>query len=149
MQNDDIFWMTKALKLAHDAKLMNEVPVGAIVVYNNEILGTGFNCSIQNHDPCAHAEIIALRKAAATIQNYRLINTTLYVTLEPCVMCFGAMLHARIKRLVFGASDPKTGVIKSWINLPNYNWNHTIDYSGGVLSNECSKILQDFFKLRR
>jgi tRNA(adenine34) deaminase len=149
MQYNDNYWMTEALQLAKQANFNNEVPVGAIVVYSGKIIGRGFNSSIRNCDPSSHAEILALREAALNINNYRLIDTTLYVTLEPCVMCFGAMIQARIKRLVFGASDPKTGSLGGYINLLNYQWNHTIECQGGLLSNECSDVLRNFFKERR
>ena len=149
MQHDDNYWMTEALKLAKLAALAGEVPVGAVVVYENKIIGSGFNSPIQNHDPSAHAEILALRQAATYMKNYRLPATTLYVTLEPCVMCIGAMLHARIKRLVFGASDPKTGAVGGNIDLLSHKWNHNIDCCGGVLADECGAVLRNFFQARR
>src|SRR5688500_8273995 len=107
--DDDMKWMHHAIRLAKTASQQNEVPVGAVLVLNHEIIAGGFNQPINTHDPCAHAEIIALRKAALSMRNYRLVDTTLYVTLEPCLMCVGAMVHARIKRLVFGAFDKRTG----------------------------------------
>lgn len=142
--------MHEALKLAQHASLQNEVPVGAIVVYDNKVIGKGWNQPIAQNDPSAHAEIIALRDAAKAIQNYRLLNTTLYVTLEPCIMCVGAMLHARIKKLVFGAHDPKTGAAGTVFNLVSGNrHNHSIEVSGGILEEDCGKQLQAFFQLRR
>lgn len=149
MEQDDNYWMAEALKLAKQAASEEEVPVGAIVVYDGEAIGRGFNSSIKNNDPSAHAEILALRQAAQNIKNYRLVDTVLYVTLEPCPMCVGAMLHARIKKLVFGASDPKTGAVGGNINLLAYSWNHKIDYKGGVLTEDCSNLLRDFFQARR
>jgi len=148
--SQDIFFMQHALMLAEKAKSANEVPVGAIVVINDEIIGEGFNCPISTCDPTAHAEIIALRQAAQKLNNYRLPEVTLYVTLEPCVMCVGAMLHARVKRLVFGASDPKTGAVVSVFKLlDEKNSNHRIEHHGHILAIECGKILSDFFKARR
>lgn len=148
--SQDIFFMQHALMLAEKAKRANEVPVGAVIVANNEIIGEGFNCPIDNCDPTAHAEIMALRRAAQKLNNYRLPGTTLYVTLEPCAMCIGAMLHARIKRLVFGATDPKTGAVVSVFKpLDEKNLNHKIEYQGQILAIECGKILSDFFKSRR
>lgn len=146
----DIYWMEYALTAAHTALKQNEVPVGAVVVANNQIIGAGWNQPITSHDPTAHAEIIALRQAAAKLENYRLLEATLYVTLEPCVMCVGAMLHARIQRLVFGATDPKTGAIVSFMQvLDNNKFNHRISYTGGVLAEKCGQLLKDFFAARR
>ena len=146
----DTFFMHCALELAKKAGDNNEVPVGAVAVLDNTIIGEGFNSPISNCDPTAHAEIIALRQAAKKLNNYRLPETTLYVTLEPCVMCVGAMLHARIKRLVFGATDPKTGAVISVFKiLDEKTLNHRIQYQHGILTNECGKILSAFFKLRR
>ena len=146
----DEHWMYEALKQAHYSVLQQEVPVGAVIVYKNEVIGKGWNQPILNNDPSAHAEIVALRDAANSVRNYRLKNTTLYVTLEPCVMCVGAMLHARIERLVFGAFDPKTGAAGTVFNLlSDDNHNHSIEFTGGVLEDECAVKLQAFFKLRR
>lgn len=139
-----------ALKLAEQAAAQNEVPVGAIVVLNNQIIGQGYNQSIIQRDPSAHAEIIALREAAKAVGNYRLLGATLYVTLEPCLMCVGAMVHARIQRVVFGAYDPKTGMAKSvgrFFELPHLN--HRVEVVGGVLAESCGNLLQRFFKQRR
>lgn len=145
----DYQYMQEALKLAELALQQGEVPVGAIIVYNGEIIGQGFNSPISKNDPTAHAEILALRAAGQKLQNYRLPDTTMYVTLEPCMMCFGAMLHARIKQVVFGAADPKTGALGGYINLSNSLWNHCIEYRGGILSSECGDLLKEFFKRRR
>ena len=134
-------------KLAMDE---NEVPVGAILVHENNLIAQAHNQPIKNNDPTAHAEIEVLRKAGEKLQNYRLAKTTLYVTLEPCAMCLGAMIHARIERVVFGTSDPKSGVCGSTIDLSSESiFNHQISVSGGVLEHECKDILQSFFKLRR
>jgi tRNA(adenine34) deaminase len=147
---NDIDWMQYALKLAERAQEEGEVPVGAVLVLNDEIIGAGWNRPIAAHDPTAHAEIMALRAGATKLGNYRLNDTTLYVTLEPCVMCAGAMVHARIKRLVFGASDPKAGAIKSVFNiLDSPRLNHRVEYVGGILSDECGEMLSRFFGARR
>ncbi len=147
---DDIHWMHEALLLAKHAVAHQEVPVGAVVIYDDKIIGKGWNQPILQKDPCAHAEIIALREASRFLNNYRLLDTTLYVTLEPCVMCVGAMLHARIKRLVFGAYDPKTGAVGSVFDLlSDCRHNHTIDVKGGVLKEKCTDMLQQFFRQRR
>lgn len=134
----DHIWMQHAISLAKQAALADEVPVGAVIVLDQKIIGSGFNQPISSKDPSAHAEIVAMRDAAKTLNNYRLVNTTLYVTLEPCAMCAGAMLHARIKRLVFATADPKTGA-------PN----HKIQCQSGLLGEACSSILRDFFQQRR
>lgn len=148
--NQDIYWMQQAAVLAKQAEQNNEVPVGAIIVRDEKIIGQGWNRPITNNDPTSHAEIIALRDAAKHINNYRLLETTLYVTLEPCLMCIGAMIHARIKRLVFGAYDPKTGAINSAFNILNSSQlNHRIIYEGGVLAQECGNLLSNFFQKRR
>lgn len=149
MQAQDTFWMQKAIELAKKAADHDEVPVGAVLVLDDEIIGEGWNQPISIQDPTAHAEIMALRKGATKLNNYRLLNSTLYVTLEPCVMCVGAMLHARIKRLVFGASDPKTGAVASVFQLLDQKHNHQIQYEGGVLAKECGDLLKDFFKNKR
>ena len=146
----DTEYMQIALDLAHQAALNGEVPVGAIIVKNGVIIGYGSNAPIGLHDPTAHAEIIAMRIAAAHLGNYRLVDCTLYVTLEPCAMCSGAMQHARIKKLVYGASDPKTGSCGSVINLmAEPKLNHHCEVVGGVLAEECGAVLSEFFKQRR
>ena len=143
-------WMKIALIEAKLAMDENEVPVGAILVQENNLIAQAHNQPIKNNDPTAHAEIEVLRKAGAKLHNYRLAKTTLYVTLEPCTMCLGAMIHARVERVVFGASDPKSGVCGSTIDLSSESiFNHQISVSGGVLEIECKNILQSFFKLRR
>jgi tRNA(adenine34) deaminase len=150
IEQDD-FFMRHALTLAREAWKAGEVPVGAVVVKEGEIVGRGFNAPISRHDPTAHAEIMALRNAAENLGNYRLVNCSLYVTLEPCPMCVGAIFHARIGRVVYGASDPKTGACGSIINLSeNINLNHHADeVVGGVLEKECGQLLSGFFAERR
>jgi tRNA(adenine34) deaminase len=142
--------MRMALDLAHQAAANDEVPVGAIVVKDDVVIGRGSNAPISMNDPTAHAEINAMRGAAAFLGNYRLVDCTLYVTLEPCAMCSGAIQHARITRLVYGASDPKTGACGSVINLMNEpKLNHHTKVIGGILAEECGTLLSTFFKLRR
>jgi len=142
--------MRRALGLAERAQGMGEVPVGAVLVREDDVIGEGWNCPISTRDPTAHAEIVALRAAGARIGNYRLLDTTLYVTLEPCVMCMGALAHARIKRLVFGATDPKRGAAGSVLQLAGAEFlNHRIDAEGGVLAEECGRLLNAFFRERR
>ena len=142
--------MRLALDLAREAARAGEVPVGAIVVKDGAIVGRGFNQPIASHDPTAHAEVRALRDAADRMRNYRLPGCTLYVTLEPCAMCVGAILHARIGRVIFGASDPKTGACGSVIDLPGETrLNHHAEFSGGVLGAECGELLRLFFAERR
>ena len=143
-------WMKMAIEEAHLAIDKNEIPVGAVLVKDNKLIGQAHNRPIINHDPTAHAEIEVLRMAGKKLRNYRIPKSTLYVTLEPCAMCFGAMIHARIDRVVFGASDFKSGVCGSTIDLSLESiFNHQISVSGGVLEIECKNILQSFFKLRR
>ena len=142
--------MRAALALAREAATLDEVPVGAVVVVDGEIVGRGFNQPIGRHDPTAHAEIMALRAAAARLGNYRLPGATLYVTLEPCAMCAGAMMHARIGRVVFGARDPKTGAAGSVVDLfGEARLNHHADIEGDVLAEECGALLSGFFAARR
>jgi len=143
--------MRLAMQQASDAEAQGEVPVGAVVVDSRgELLATGFNRTIQDHDPTGHAEIIALRGAARRLGNYRLPGATLYVTLEPCAMCMGAIMHARLARVVFAAADPKTGACGSVINLPQESrLNHHAEVVGGVLADECSEMLRAFFRRRR
>jgi len=147
----DIGWMQLALAQAAQAQQLGEVPVGAVLVdAQGELLATGFNRTIIDHDPTAHAEIVALRAGAQQVQNYRLPGASLYVTLEPCAMCLGAMLHARLARVVFGAPDPKTGVCGSVLNLSlQKQLNHHTQVEGGVLAQECGDTLRQFFKERR
>lgn len=142
--------MQQALSQAHNAWALGEVPVGAVVVKDGQVVATGFNQPIGTHDPTAHAEIMALRAAATILGNYRLPGCELYVTLEPCVMCAGAMMHARLARVVFGAPDPKTGACGSIVNLfEQEKLNHHTDVVGGVLAEECGTLLKDFFAERR
>jgi tRNA(adenine34) deaminase len=146
----DTYWMEQAIKLAEQGALQGEVPVGAILVLDDRIIAEGCNRPISQHDPTAHAEIIALRSGAEKISNYRLLNTTLYVTLEPCIMCAGAMVHSRVKRLVYGASDLKAGAIVSMAQVLDKPFlNHRVDYAGGLLAEQCSLMLSRFFQQRR
>ena len=146
----DIFWMQHALELAKRAEYEGEVPVGAVVVYDEQVIGEGWNSPIKDTDPTAHAEIMALRSAAKAINNYRLLDTTLYVTLEPCIMCTGAITHSRVKRVVYGAIDPKAGAAESAFEiLGTDSLNHKVDVQRGVLATECGQILTDFFRRKR
>jgi len=151
MDNEtDLRWMRYALNLAQQAAEQDEVPVGAVVVKDDEVVGEGWNRPISTTDPTAHAEVIALRDAAVRSDNYRLTGATLYVTLEPCLMCAGAMIHARIGRLVFGASDPKRGAVASTAHaFEAPGLNHRIDVTGAVLAEESAALLQGFFRARR
>lgn len=142
--------MQQALSQAHNAWALGEVPVGAVVVKDGEVVATGFNQPIGTHDPTAHAEIMALRAAATILGNYRLPGCELYVTLEPCVMCAGAMMHARLSRVVYGAPDPKTGACGSIVNLfEQEKLNHHTEVIGGVMALECGNLLKSFFAERR
>lgn len=146
----DRHWMQYALNLAAQAKEQGEVPVGAVLVKEDQIVGVGFNCPIATKDPTSHAEIQAIRSAAKVLDNYRLVGTTLYVTLEPCPMCAGAIVHARVARVVYGASDPRAGACGSVLNIiQNPLLNHRPSLTQGILATECSELLTDFFKLRR
>lgn len=146
----DNFFMQRALQLAEVAAHANEVPVGAVLVYDDVIIGEGYNCPISSNDPTAHAETIALRAAAKHIANYRLIRSKLYVTLEPCMMCAGAMVHARIAQLIYGAADPKAGAISSQAHYLDQTFlNHCVQYHSGLLADQCGAILSRFFKERR
>ncbi|OYY13087.1 MAG: tRNA adenosine(34) deaminase TadA [Polynucleobacter sp. 35-46-11] len=146
----DRHFMQQALDQAKLAAAAGEVPVGAVLVRDGEVISTGFNQPITNSDPSAHAEMMALRAAASDEANYRLPGTTLYVTLEPCTMCAGAMLHARVDRVVFGATDPKTGAAGSVLNVfSEKQINHQTVVEGGIMGEECGQILRDFFKERR
>jgi tRNA(adenine34) deaminase len=142
--------MRHAIKLAKQAEEEGEVPVGSIIVRDDEIISEGWNQPIKGHDPTAHAEIIALRSAGKAESNYRLPGATLYVTLEPCVMCVGAITHARIKRVVYGADDPRTGAAGSAFSLLGSDqFNHSLEIQSGILANECGEVLKKFFKARR
>jgi tRNA(adenine34) deaminase len=146
----DVDFMYRALQLARRAALDNEVPVGALLVLDREVIGEGWNRPIGSHDPTAHAEIMALREGAQRMRNYRLAKTTLYATLEPCAMCMGAVLNARVSRVVFGAWDPKAGACGSVIDLPREpKLTHRIDIFGGVCSDESAALLREFFEARR
>jgi len=148
--NNDEKWMALAIKQAVKADTEGEVPVGAVIVKDGQLITRAHNQPISTNDATAHAEIQLLRAAGKLQKNYRLIDTTIYVTLEPCAMCLGAMMHARIKRIVYGASDPKTGVCGSHVDLSSESFfNHEMEISGGVLEKECKELLQSFFKSRR
>jgi len=148
--NEDEKWMKIAISEANLANNEGEIPVGAVIIQNNKLIVKAHNQPIINHDPTAHAEVEALRKAGRKLKNYRLSGLTLYVTLEPCAMCLGAMMHARIERVVFGASDPKTGVCGSKADLTSETFfNHRIKVQGGVLEKETKNLLQSFFKSKR
>lgn len=143
-------FMQQAIEQAHLAAIAGEVPVGAVLVRDGQVISKAFNKPITNHDPSAHAEMLALRQAALAEQNYRLPRTTLYVTLEPCAMCVGAMLHARVDRIVFGAPDPKTGAAGSVVDLFAIKQiNHQTSIEGGIMGDECGQLLRNFFKERR
>ncbi len=143
-------WMRYALNRARQAGARGEVPVGAVIVMDGDAIAEGINEPIGTHDPTAHAEIVALRRAAAEIGNYRLTGATLYVTIEPCLMCVGAMVHARIARLVYGAPEPKAGAIESAIRaLDHPTLNHRFEVTSGVLADEAREVMQDFFQRRR
>ncbi|MFT7411848.1 MAG: tRNA(adenine34) deaminase [Paraglaciecola sp.] len=146
----DAYWMRHALQLADNAQQQGEIPVGAVLVKDNQIIGKGWNQSIRLHDPSAHAEMMAIRDAGKNVQNYRLVDSCLYVTLEPCTMCAGLLIHSRIRRLVFGASDFKTGAVGSLYDLlGDPRANHHVEVNGSVLAQECGDKLSTFFKLRR
>lgn len=142
--------MREALALAAQGAMLGEVPVGAVLVQDGQIIGRGFNCPISRHDPSAHAEMVAVRDAAQALQNYRLPGVTLYVTLEPCSMCAGLIVHSRIQRVVYGASEPKAGVVVSRGRFFEQDFlNHRVLVEGGVLAEECGAVLSEFFRLRR
>jgi tRNA(adenine34) deaminase len=150
MDMQDYKWMREALSLARQAEAAGEVPVGAVLVKDGALVGSGWNQPIGAHDPTAHAEVMAMRAAAQKLGNYRLIGTTLYVTLEPCAMCAGALVHARVARLVYGATDPKTGAAGSVFDLVRTDkLNHRLEVEGGVLAEECGGLLRDFFSRKR
>ena len=143
-------WMQHALDLAHKAKVAGEVPVGAVIVLNGELIAEGWNQPIRSSDPTAHAEIMALRDAGQKLGNYRLLDAELYVTLEPCPMCVGAMLHARVKRVIYAATDPKTGALGGAYDLLNsVSHNHSFDVTKGILEEQSRELLQGFFRSRR
>ena len=147
---DDLHWMQYALQLADKAEQSGEIPVGAVLVKDGVLLGEGWNQSIQLNDPSAHAEMIAIRQAAEKIGNYRLIDCTLYVTLEPCAMCAGLLVHSRVKRLVFGAKDAKTGAAGSVLDIVRHPvLNHQLDVQDGALAQQCADKLSAFFRRRR
>ena len=146
----DLNWMQRALELARRGEAAGEVPVGAVLVRDGSVLAEGWNRPIGSHDPTAHAEVVCLREAGALTGNYRLADTTLYVTLEPCLMCVGAIVHARVVRLVYAADDPKSGAVKTvcrGFDLPGLN--HRVEIRSGVLAQECGDILREFFRRRR
>ena len=147
---DDTRWMRQALELARHSVSLNEVPVGAVIVRDQLLLGQGWNAPISTYDSTHHAEIAAIRAAGESVQNYRLSGSTLYVTLEPCTMCFGAMIHARIGRVVYGTREPRAGVLVSKLKLPDVTfYNHQIAVEGGLLADESAQLLAHFFEARR
>lgn len=148
IKNNDLHWMAESIQQAKLAQVNNEVPIGAVVVYDGELIAKAFNQPLTLSDPSAHAEIIALRQAGHHLNNYRLNGATLYVTLEPCIMCLGAMVHARIERLVYAAKDPKKNSLLTFEELAS-SLNHTMVIEGGVLANEASALLKKFFKEKR
>ena len=150
MKQQDEYWMRLALDLARRAWEQGEVPVGAVLVQNDRVIGEGWNRPIGQHDPTAHAEIMALRQGGKILENYRLLDTTLYVTLEPCGMCAGAMVHSRISRLVYGAHDIKSGAAGSLLDVLGHpGMNHQVELQSGVLAEECAAMLSAFFRMRR
>ena len=149
-KNRDESWMAEALAEAERAQVAGEVPVGAIVVSDGKIVGRGHNRVIQDSDPTAHAEIVAMRDAAATLGNYRLSGCDLFVTIEPCAMCAGAIVHARVKSLVYGTDDPKAGAVRSVLGVLNHpQLNHKVEVRSGVLQDRCAQLLKEFFKSKR
>ena len=148
--DNDELWMEEALRAARRALDAGEVPVGAVIVHQGKVVGRGFNRNFLDSDPTAHAEVVALREAGAAIGNHRLSDCELFATIEPCAMCAGAMVHARIRRLVYGADDPKAGAVGSALHVLNHPaLNHRIEVRGGVLAGRCAEILQEFFRSRR
>jgi tRNA(adenine34) deaminase len=149
-RSQDERFMREALTLAAQGAVLGEVPVGAVLVHNGTIIGSGFNCPISRHDPSAHAEMVAIRNAAQQLENYRLPGSTLYVTLEPCSMCAGLIVHSRIQRVVYGATEPKAGVAISRGQFFSQEFlNHRVLVEGGVMADACSEILSEFFRMRR
>jgi tRNA(adenine34) deaminase len=151
MPHTDEHWMRQALALAQQGSAAGEVPVGALIVQDDAVIGTGWNRPITSADPTAHAEVVALRQAALSQNNYRLPAATLYVTIEPCTMCAGALIHARIRRLVFGAMEPRAGAVCSHFRLLDTDgiYNHRVEWTQGVLADECAKVMSSFFQTRR
>jgi tRNA(adenine34) deaminase len=152
--NDDLdmdeLWMQEALRAAQRALEAGEVPIGAVVVHEGKVVGRGFNRNIADSDPTAHAEVIALREAGAALGNHRLSDCELFATIEPCSMCAGALVHARIRRLVYGADDPRAGAVQSVMRVVNHpSLNHQMEVRGGVLAGKCAELLQEFFRVRR
>lgn len=149
-QNDDEVWMQRALAEAKSAQESGEVPVGAVIVQDGALVAVGQNRNLRDHDPSAHAEIVALRAAGAALGNHRLEGCEMYVIIEPCAMCSGALVHARLKRLIYGAKDPKAGAVESAMQVLNHpKLNHHMEVTGGVLEEQCSRLLREFFKQRR
>ncbi len=149
-QHSDELWMEEALREAQRAQALGEVPIGAVVVFEGRLIGRGSNRPITESDPTAHAEILALREAGRALGNYRLENCDLYVTIEPCAMCAGAITHARIRRLIYGADDPKAGGVRSVVEVLNHQGlNHQVEVTGGVLAGRCREMLQAFFREKR
>ena len=146
---DDTYFMKLALEAAEEADREDEVPIGAVLVLDGQVVAKGHNCPIGRHDPSAHAEIMALRSACEWLKNYRIAGATLYVTLEPCLMCFGALTHARVERVVYGAPDPKVGVSRHLGLIEEVRLNHRFSLEGGLLEGECREMLQQFFRRRR
>ncbi len=146
---DDLYFMKLALEEAEKAERLDEVPIGAVLVQDGKLIARGHNCPITRHDPTAHAEVMALRSAGDWLHNYRMVGATLYVTLEPCLMCFGALVHARVERVVFAASDPKVGVSRIQDTLETLKLNHRLELAGGLLETESATLIRDFFARRR
>lgn len=150
VSRSDTDWMQLALATAREGEALGEVPVGAVVVLDNELIGSGFNQPISAHDPTAHAEVVALRAAAQQLQNYRLTGATLYVTIEPCAMCAGAIIHSRIARVVFGATEPRAGAVCSHLNLfDREHGNHRVEWEQGACGEEAATLLREFFARKR
>lgn len=148
--NSEVAFMRRAIALAEQAASVGEVPVGALVVKDGKVVGEGFNQPITSCDPTGHAEIVAMRHASAALENYRLSGCDLYVTIEPCTMCVGAMIHARIGKIIFGAAEPRAGALESQLRLMDMgHYNHKIAWQGGVLAEECGAIISDFFRRKR
>lgn len=148
--NSDSDFMRRAIALAKQAASVGEVPVGALVVKDGQVIGEGYNQPISSCDPTGHAEIVAMRQACEALQNYRLTGCDLYVTIEPCTMCVGAMIHARIGKIIFGAAEPRAGALQSQLRLMDRDhYNHSIQWQGGVLAEECSEIISSFFRRKR